>query len=532
MTAHRWTYLVADLASGTIINELPMSGPSITKKLNDAGTLSGTTLPITDPRMRALNVYDMTTPCRRCIYALRDDEPWWGGIIWTRSYDSESEVVTVNCSDFWSYFDHRKVLPVLTVPPPSSTYVAGQSTVFNNTDQNDIARALVAQAQAHVGGNIGIALDSQPIDISNGSFESTAAPWFGSNGASAVRTSTLAHSGLGSLLITPNGVTSTPTASSEDIPTQPGASISIAGYLATPGGTVTRSLNVVWKDANHQVLSSNTVSISLSSPNTWFFISPTSFTAPANTAYRQLTTSGAGVTSQAWYIDDVSAAQAGSGGESGVGRNLTYWGYEMNDVGTILKNLCNIQGGPDMMFDVSGFDSSGHVIRRLRIGTPTLGQQGSPHAWDAGGNMLSYVWASDGTKMTTREFSLGSGADVSTIVAVSEDTVKYTNGWALLEGESSYTTVIDYTPTLQDHATADQFTNRLPVLLLTMTVKADVQPSVGEWQVGDDALVVIKDAWLPNGINVRMRIVAASITPSDDVELVTLTMAPKTEEVV
>lgn len=378
MTAHNWTYLIADLATNVPIGELPMSTASIMKMLNGAGTLIGTSVPITDARVRSLNAYDMTTPARRVIYAIRDSEPFWGGIIWTRLYDSEAQTVQLGCGDFWTYFDHRKLIPILSsVPPVGPTDIAQLSITYSGYDQNDIARALVTLAQSHTGGNIGVTFDT----------------------------------------------------------------------------TV-----------------------------------------------------------------------------SGLARDRTYWGYELGDIGPRLKELVNVQGGPDAVFDVNGYNAQGRVVRTLRLGTPTLGVQGSPHVWETGGNIIKYRWPSDGTKMATRTFGHGSGQDINTPIAAWEDTVKYTNGWPLLESEVSYTTVVDYT-TLQNNTVADQIVSRLPVVLPTLTVRGDKAPMIGEYSVGDDALVNINDAWRQN-LSARMRIVQIDITPSDDAETPTLTMAPITEEAV
>lgn len=377
MAAARWTYLVADLRTNIIIGELPLAGPRMTKTLNAAGTLTASTLPLSDRRMRALDTFDMTRPARRAIYALRDARPWWGGVIWTANRDSTSDTVSIGAGDFWTYFDHRKVLPVLTVPPPNYNYVAGRSVSYGGIEQNQLARNLVALAQSHTGGNIGITVDAS---------------------------------------------------------------------------------------------------------------------------------------------------------SSGIVRDRTYLGFELTDVGEALRQLAGVIDGPDILFDVGGPDTAGRPTRLLRLGTPLLGQQGSPHVWEVGGNILSYTWPSDGTRMATRTFAVGDGIDQGALIAVAEDTVRYADGWPLLESESGYTTVTS-TGVLQEHADADQLGARLPVVLPKLVVKGDAAPRVGEYGPGDDARVIVRDNFFRSGIDTPMRIIAIEIAPGEAVEAVTLTMSPLLEDV-
>jgi hypothetical protein len=115
-------------------------------------------------------------------------------------------------------------------------------------------------------------------------------------------------------------------------------------------------------------------------------------------------------------------------------------------------------------------------------------------------------------------------------IAVNEDRARYTAGWPLTEAEQGYSGVTD-PDTLQAHADADQLAARLPVVLPTLTVRGDMHPTVGEWDLGDDALVVIEDDFMVRGISTPMRIVADEITPGEEGETVTLTMAPLLDDI-
>lgn len=165
MTAPIYRYEVADLRTGYVLGDLPLDGVKYSKKLNDSGTFSGSFT--VESRLRKKRMvedpYDWTMPAKRCITAYRDERPVWGGVIWTSSYDSSNGVVQIGAGDYWSYFDHRLVLPVLALvggTAPSADYVATRTVGFINTEQLQLSRDLVALAQAHTGGDIGIEMDA------------------------------------------------------------------------------------------------------------------------------------------------------------------------------------------------------------------------------------------------------------------------------------------------------------------------------------------------------------------------------------
>lgn len=136
----RWTYLAADLVTGALIEEIPLGGVRYSRGLNAAGTLTGSFA--YTPKTAAL-LRPATTPARTALYALRDGQVMWGGIIWTRRVDHDSKVVDLGCADWWSYYDHRLITTTLD---------------FTDTDQNDIVRAILTamNTAAPVGADLGI----------------------------------------------------------------------------------------------------------------------------------------------------------------------------------------------------------------------------------------------------------------------------------------------------------------------------------------------------------------------------------------
>ncbi|GAA0605569.1 hypothetical protein GCM10010174_22910 [Kutzneria viridogrisea] len=376
-----YTYLFSDLVTNQTLAELPLTSVRFGKKLCGTGQLSAT-LSLGDPRVQAADPYDLSTPARRVVYVLREDEPVWGGLVWTRRYDSATGRISLGCGDFWSYYDHRKVLPVL----PEQAYhdptrVARLDPVrFEEMDQNDIARGLLAVAARHQGGDIGVRADPDSL--------------------------------------------------------------------------------------------------------------------------------------------------------SGIRRSRAYFAYQNVSVGDALRKLSQIQDGPDMMFDVGPLDAGGRPSRVLRLGTPRLGQQGTAHVWEFGGNLIGYTWPSDGTRMAARIFADGDGTERATLIAVAEDRDRYRDGWALLEGERGYTGVRDPAE-LQAHAAADQRAARLPVALPTLLVHGGLPPGVAEIGMGDDARVIVEDLFHTGGLDTRMRVVGLDVAVGDHGDdTVTLTVNPLIEDAV
>lgn len=241
----------------------------------------------------------------------------------------------------------------------------------------------------------------------------------------------------------------------------------------------------------------------------------------------------------------VAQAQAATGGNlgiqvdttvSGILRDRTYAGHELVTVGQALKQLAEIIDGPDLLFGVSPeLDANGRPVKTLRIGTPKLGQEGSPHVFEYGGNLISYQWGSDGTKMATRWFATGEGIEAGQLIAVNEDDERYSEGWPILEGDANHSTVSEDV-TLQDHADADRERNRLPVITPTIVVAGNglnargvkVGPSLAEYGIGDEVRVVIRDEFFTGaGLDSTFRIVAQDLDPGDGgVESVSLVLNP------
>ncbi|HEX2312556.1 MAG TPA: hypothetical protein VHJ17_02415 [Thermomonospora sp.] len=371
----RYHYLVADLATGNVHDELPLRQVSFSTQLNEAGEFRGT-LVLGDPRIGVREPHRVAEPGRTALYVTRDGVPVWGGVVWTVRYASADRTMELGAAGFLSYFDHRRVLPASYDPDVHDlTRVAVR---YEGRDQAEIAWDLVATAQAHPDGDLGV----------------------------------------------------------RPPPPQDGPRVP---------------------------------------------------------------------------------------------RTIAYPGDQLKNVGEALRELAALDDGPDVLFDVET-GPGGRIVRRMRVGRPRLGQQGSPHVWEYGANLVEYSWSQDAAGAATRVFALGGQRNDRQLIAVAR--VPHPAGRPLTETDVSYVETTD-PAVLAGHATAALASLRPPVVLLELTVRADRDPVLGSYRLGDDALVVIRDHCFPDGARLPVRLVGMEVTPGDDAgeETVRLTVSPTAKDV-
>lgn len=134
--------LVCDLRSDQVLARLEPEGLSFDDYIGKPGALSAT-IPV--PVQATANlVRESLVPGRTAVYVERGRDIWWGGILWTRTPQSDGRgnlTVDLQAATFDSYFEHRLLF---------DSYIAEQ------VDQLDIARQLLDYAQGQDGGDIGI----------------------------------------------------------------------------------------------------------------------------------------------------------------------------------------------------------------------------------------------------------------------------------------------------------------------------------------------------------------------------------------
>lgn len=101
-------YLFGNLDTRQIVAELPLTGVSMSSKLNDWGTFRGTvyfdTSGVDNEDLAAA-----TVPGRSFVVVERDDVPVWDGILWSATYNSAAKVMNMTARSYEAYADKQIV---------------------------------------------------------------------------------------------------------------------------------------------------------------------------------------------------------------------------------------------------------------------------------------------------------------------------------------------------------------------------------------------------------------------------------------
>jgi hypothetical protein len=146
------TVLFGDLRTGRIRGEIDADTASWAQVLNGAGSVDQ--VAVADEVIRRLDLRRAAPAARSFLAFEVDDRIQEAGPIWSRSYDWENGRAVLGASGLWSLFDYRKVIPVLA----TGQRVQGATTALSGADLGELARALVAQAMTHVGGDLPVVL--------------------------------------------------------------------------------------------------------------------------------------------------------------------------------------------------------------------------------------------------------------------------------------------------------------------------------------------------------------------------------------
>ncbi len=143
-----YRYLVADLLTNTIREEIPFSRVSYGRVLCRAGSARAS-IPYTHPKATFANL----EPKRTALFIERDGQIVWGGIIWTARRSENATTVDIGAEGFWSYFKRRRVR---------------WNLVFTAADQLTIAKTIIDRCQDagySPGGNIGVLTDTTTCGV-------------------------------------------------------------------------------------------------------------------------------------------------------------------------------------------------------------------------------------------------------------------------------------------------------------------------------------------------------------------------------
>lgn len=120
-----YRYFTTDLLTNQVLAEIPFVNVSYERAIKASGAFSGE-IPILPTELNnSMDMYENTMPGKTALYVVRDGICVWGGIIWSRSYNAVSRTLSVEGSEFTSYFHHRIIWKTWSHTFTASLVVSG-----------------------------------------------------------------------------------------------------------------------------------------------------------------------------------------------------------------------------------------------------------------------------------------------------------------------------------------------------------------------------------------------------------------------
>lgn len=120
-----YSYLTTDLLTGIVLDVVPLHGVSFDRQLNKASNWQGSAN-LDNGLLDNDRLIAATTPAKTAVYVYRNDQIVWGGIIWARTYQSQSKSLQMTAQSFESYAYKRIYRPTATIK-----YNEAQCSILN-----------------------------------------------------------------------------------------------------------------------------------------------------------------------------------------------------------------------------------------------------------------------------------------------------------------------------------------------------------------------------------------------------------------
>lgn len=211
---------------------------------------------------------------------------------------------------------------------------------------------------------------------------------------------------------------------------------------------------------------------------------------------------------------------------AGTASTRTYNGWDMAWIGPRLKELTEVENGPDIRFRPRFAPADPTRVEWvMEYGNPLLQNSGADVRWDVSlekSGAVHLSWDEDATDVAARAWMLGAGQEKAKKIKWATDTSMTAQGQPWTETDDSLDSATD--AVLQSHANQLLNRSRWPWQTWNLTVRADLPPLLGTYQPGDWAELIIPAGHpqVPEG-TVRVRIMA--ISGGADMK-VKLTVAP------
>lgn len=141
-----YRYYTTDILTGAVMAELPLYGVYLDKGINSPGNFNGT-FRLNTKRYSDASLLGGTTSGKMAIYVERNDTLIWGGILWSRTYDSTSQTIQLSGQTWESVFDHT---------------VFRSHIIQQDIEQGALFKNLIDTLQAQAQNNFGFIMDVFP----------------------------------------------------------------------------------------------------------------------------------------------------------------------------------------------------------------------------------------------------------------------------------------------------------------------------------------------------------------------------------
>lgn len=149
MTPRRYRYLVANLNTGEVLDEVRFSSMKWSRALKKPGGWDAK-LGVADPKARTT----LLAVANRAVWITRDDVAIAGGPAWVLDGSSESATVDIGGQGLLSYYRDRRT--IRGVDGMTHATIDGNLIQWDAVDSFDIVSDLIAHAHSYTGGDLGL----------------------------------------------------------------------------------------------------------------------------------------------------------------------------------------------------------------------------------------------------------------------------------------------------------------------------------------------------------------------------------------
>ena len=207
----------------------------------------------------------------------------------------------------------------------------------------------------------------------------------------------------------------------------------------------------------------------------------------------------------------------------------TFFDFELKTPYQAWKDLA--QGASYLDFAIKPVMSGGNITNQLIVGTPTLGTtynaaSTSSLNFQFPGNVVSYTYTEDSTRVGNYLYGIGYGANQARIIDKHYDSSKITGSgtWPLLEDSVNYVDIV--TPALLSTITTGKLAAvSYPPTTVQIVTNTYTDPLYGTYNIGDGVNLIIADDRFNGGVAGTYRIIGIDVQPGEtSADRVTLTL--------